>query len=40
LWRDAINQGFRAMHLLAENGGGYLIADLDQRSLTYAKVLS
>jgi NTP pyrophosphatase (non-canonical NTP hydrolase) len=40
LWRSAISQGFRAMHLLAENGGGYLIADLDERILTYHKVLS
>jgi NTP pyrophosphatase (non-canonical NTP hydrolase) len=40
LWRNAISQGFQAMHLLAENGGGYLVVDLDQRSLTYMKVLS
>jgi NTP pyrophosphatase (non-canonical NTP hydrolase) len=40
LWRSAISQGFRAMHLLAENGGGYLVADLDERTLTYKKVLS
>lgn len=39
LWRRAISQGFVAMHLLGENGGGYLIADLNERNLTYAKVL-
>lgn len=40
LWRRAICQGFQAMRNLSENGGGYLIADLDQRLLTYSKVLS
>lgn len=40
LWRRAINQGFMAMHDLADNGGGYLIADLNERKLTYAKVLA
>ena len=40
LWRSAICQGFRAMHLLGENAGGYLIADLDTRTLTYEKVLT
>lgn len=40
LWRRAICQGFQAMRHLSENGGGYLIADLDQRTLTYTKVLS
>jgi NTP pyrophosphatase (non-canonical NTP hydrolase) len=39
LWRRAICQGFRAMHQLGANGGGYLIADLDMRSLSYEKVL-
>lgn len=39
LWRRAICHGFRAMHQLSENGGGYLIADLDTRMLTYEKVL-
>jgi NTP pyrophosphatase (non-canonical NTP hydrolase) len=39
LWRRAILQGFRAMHELAANEGGYLVADLDQRTLTYQKVL-
>ena len=33
LWRHAISQGFRAMHDLAENGGGYLIAELDERMI-------
>ncbi len=40
LWRRAICQGFRAMHQLSENGGGYLTADLDTRTLRYDKVLS
>jgi NTP pyrophosphatase (non-canonical NTP hydrolase) len=40
LWRRAILQGFRALHDLAANEGGYLIVDLDQRSLTYRKVLA
>jgi len=40
LWRRAISQGFRAMHQLGANGGGYLVADLDARSLSYEKVLS
>jgi NTP pyrophosphatase (non-canonical NTP hydrolase) len=39
-WRSAIHQGFRAMYLLGQNGGGYLIADLDKRELQYQKVLS
>ncbi len=40
LWRAAICQGFRAMHLLRENDGGYLVADLDARELAYLKVLA
>lgn len=40
LWRRAILQGFRAMHQLGQNCGGYLVADLDARTLTYKKVLS
>jgi len=39
-WRSAIHQGFRAMYLLGENRGGYLVADLDKRELLYRKVLS
>lgn len=38
LWRRAISQGFVAMHQLEKNGGGYLLADLDARTLTYSKV--
>jgi hypothetical protein len=37
LWRRAISQGFFAMKQLDENGGGYLIADLDARSLTFQR---
>jgi NTP pyrophosphatase (non-canonical NTP hydrolase) len=40
LWQTAICQGFRALYLLGENGGGYLVADLDARELAYRKVLS
>ncbi len=40
LWRRAISHGFRAMRQLAEHGGGYLVADLDSRSLIYEKMLS
>lgn len=40
LWRRAITQGFAAMHQLGANSGGYLIADLDDRSLTYTKLLT
>jgi NTP pyrophosphatase (non-canonical NTP hydrolase) len=39
LWRRAIYQGFRAMHQLAANEGGYVVADLDARTLTYKKLL-
>ncbi len=39
LWRRAICHGFQALRNLAENRGGYLIADLDVRALTYEKVL-
>lgn len=39
LWRRAICQGFGAMHQLGDNGGGYLLADLDARTLRYSKVL-
>lgn len=39
LWRSAIHQGFQALHLLCENRGGYLVADLDARTLTYEKML-
>ena len=40
VWRSAIHQGFRAMYLLGENGGGYLVADLDKRELLHRKALS
>ncbi len=40
IWRRAVSQGFSAMRELAANGGGYLTADLDRRSLLYHKVLS
>ncbi len=39
LWRRAICHGFRALRNLGKNRGGYLIADLDARVLTYEKVL-
>ncbi|MFI5882043.1 pyrophosphatase [Streptomyces sp. NPDC051554] len=40
LWQRAICHGFRGMMKLAENGGGFLVADLDARSLTYEKVMA
>jgi NTP pyrophosphatase (non-canonical NTP hydrolase) len=40
LWQSAIHQGFSAMHLLNQNGGGYLVADLDIRKLAYRKLLA
>jgi MazG C-terminal domain len=36
LWKRAIVAGFNAMSQLVKNDGGYLIADLDQRTLEYA----
>lgn len=38
LWRRAISNGFSAMRDLIEHKGGYLIADLDARKLTYSKM--
>ena len=38
LWREAVSQGFNAMQALAEGRGGYLVADLDLRRLTYSKL--
>ena len=38
IWRRAISQGFNAMAALSANGGGFLTADLDDRSLTYHKL--
>jgi NTP pyrophosphatase (non-canonical NTP hydrolase) len=35
LWRRAINQAFLAFHQLEHHHGGRLIADLDERSLTF-----
>lgn len=37
LWRRAISSGFIAMRSLIEHRGGYLLADLDARTLTYSK---
>jgi hypothetical protein len=37
LWKQAIVEGFSAMSQLIQNGGGYVIADLEQRTLTVAK---
>ena len=34
-WREVIVMGFKAMHQLEANGGGYLIANLDERTLTF-----
>lgn len=38
LWRRAIAHGFSAMSSLAANGGGFLVADLDERALSYHKI--
>jgi NTP pyrophosphatase (non-canonical NTP hydrolase) len=40
MWQGAIHQGFRAMDRLSQNDGGYLVADLDARELSYQKVLA
>jgi NTP pyrophosphatase (non-canonical NTP hydrolase) len=40
LWQAAIHQGFLGMSLLGQNDGGYLVADLDARDLSYQKVLA
>lgn len=37
LWREAISQGFTVMRQLADGGGGYVLADLDTRTLQYSK---
>jgi hypothetical protein len=34
-WRKVIVMGFKAMRQLEANGGGYLIAHLDERTLTF-----
>lgn len=36
-WREAISQGFTVLRQLDENGGGYVLADLDERRLQYSK---
>src|SRR6266542_458255 len=38
LWRSAISQGFQALRQLGEHRGGYLVADLDARTLSYQKI--
>ncbi|QGN34815.1 hypothetical protein [Microlunatus sp. Gsoil 973] len=38
LWRRAISQGFGVFRALAAGHGGYVLADLDQRSLSYSKL--
>lgn len=38
LWKRAIAQGFSAMRALAGGPGGFLVVDLDARSLTYSKM--
>lgn len=37
LWAEAICQGFQVLVLLARNGGGFVLADLDAGRLRYAK---
>jgi NTP pyrophosphatase (non-canonical NTP hydrolase) len=38
LWRQSISQGFGVMRKLVDGRGGYVLADLDARHLTYSKV--
>lgn len=38
LWKRAVAQGFEAMRALARGPGGFLVVDLDNRSLTYSKM--
>lgn len=40
LWLTAVSSGFRAKRQLETNHGGFLLADLDKRQLTYSKSLS
>lgn len=37
MWREAISQGFSVLRQLHEAGGGYVLADLDARTLQYSK---
>lgn len=37
LWRRAIVQGFEVLRALTDSGGGYVIVDLDGRSLTFSR---
>jgi hypothetical protein len=37
LWRRAVVQGFAAMRDLTDSGGGYLVVDLNKRSLTFSR---
>lgn len=37
LWRRAVVQGFAAMRALTDSGGGYLVVDLNKRSLTFSR---
>jgi NTP pyrophosphatase (non-canonical NTP hydrolase) len=38
MWKDAISEGFRAWKSLSQNGGGYLLADLSQKTVTYSRL--
>lgn len=37
MWREAISQGFTVMRQLSDARGGYVLADLDARTLQYSK---
>ena len=37
MWREAISQGFTVMRQLVDGSGGYVLADLDGRTLQYSK---
>jgi len=39
LWKEAISEGFRVWHSLAEHGGGYVVARLDDHKVEYSKLM-
>lgn len=37
LWRRAVVQGFAVLRALTDSGGGYVVVDLDERTLTFSR---